>query len=98
LPVKIPHIRLFSLSEASDINKPATKHPVRDAPPPPSSPTASKRQSFIMETISNVTTGVSKMVFGEKAPEADETEPVSGKVGKGTAEEPYDQGNREGTL
>lgn len=36
------------------------------------------------------------MVFGDKGNETDGQEPVSGKTGKGTADEPYDQGNREG--
>ncbi|KAJ4305937.1 hypothetical protein N0V90_001470 [Kalmusia sp. IMI 367209] len=49
-----------------------------------------------METISNVVNTASKAIWGEQ-PAADNetagTEPVSGVQGKGTATEPYDQGN-----
>lgn len=52
-----------------------------------------------METISNIattaTTTVSSLIYGDqtKKNETAGTEPVSGKEGKGTATEPYDQGN-----
>ena len=45
-----------------------------------------------METVTNAASAASKLIFGEKSGE----EPVSGKTGKGTPEEPYDQGNRHG--
>lgn len=55
-----------------------------------------------METISNIastaTSTVSNLIYGNQdtATKTNETagkEPVSGQTGKGTAEEPYDQGN-----
>lgn len=55
-----------------------------------------------METITNVastiTTTASKAIWGDQTTQANETvgkEPVSGQLGKGTAESPYDQGNAE---
>lgn len=54
-----------------------------------------------METVTNIantaTTAASKMIWGDKTAE-NETggqEPVSGVEGKGTIDEPYDQGNKE---
>ncbi|KAF2748791.1 hypothetical protein M011DRAFT_466563 [Sporormia fimetaria CBS 119925] len=51
-----------------------------------------------METISNVASAASKLVFGDQktTTEHNETagqEPISGQQGKGTANEPFDQGN-----
>jgi hypothetical protein len=50
-----------------------------------------------METISNVATAASKAIWGEQtATQQNETggkEPISGETGKGTPNEPYDQGN-----
>lgn len=52
-----------------------------------------------METISNIastaTTTVSNLIYGDqtKKNETAGKEPVSGLEGKGTATEPYDQGN-----
>ena len=52
-----------------------------------------------METISNVVNTATKAIWGEQATNtttANETggnEPVSGLQGKGTVDEPYDQGN-----
>ena len=48
-----------------------------------------------METLSNVASSVSKAVFGESTTEQQRPaeEPISGKTGTGTADEPYDQGN-----
>ncbi|KAH6625441.1 hypothetical protein C7974DRAFT_396096 [Boeremia exigua] len=59
-----------------------------------------------METISNIastaTTTVSNLIYGSPdAAKTNETagkEPVSGVTGKGTADEPYDQGNSESAL
>lgn len=57
-----------------------------------------------METISNVVSSVSgtvtKAIYGEQPTTSNETagsEPVSGLQGKGTATDPYDQGN-SGTM
>lgn len=55
-----------------------------------------------METISNIastaTSTVSNLIYGNQdaATKTNETagkEPVSGQIGKGTVDEPYDQGN-----
>ena len=50
-----------------------------------------------METISNVVSTASKVIWGEQntttANETAGTEPASGLQGKGTVDEPYDQGN-----
>ncbi|KAF2798274.1 hypothetical protein K505DRAFT_267920 [Melanomma pulvis-pyrius CBS 109.77] len=50
-----------------------------------------------METINNAVTTASKIIWGEGNPaESNETagtEPISGQTGKGTVNEPYDQGN-----
>ena len=53
-----------------------------------------------METISNVASAASKAIWGENNPQAttqgNEThgqEPISGQQGKGTVNEPFDQGN-----
>lgn len=55
-----------------------------------------------METISNIastaTSTVSNLIYGtpDTATKTNETagkEPVSGQTGKGTVDEPYDQGN-----
>jgi hypothetical protein len=50
-----------------------------------------------METISNVAAAASKAIWGEQtATQQNETagqEPISGQQGKGTANEPFDQGN-----
>ena len=53
-----------------------------------------------METISNLASAASKAIYGEQKPETttqgNETlgqEPISGEQGKGTINEPYDQGN-----
>ena len=55
-----------------------------------------------METISNIastaTSTVSNLIYGNQdaATKTNETagkEPVSGQTGKGTVDEPYDQGN-----
>ncbi|KZM24184.1 uncharacterized protein EKO05_0007754 [Ascochyta rabiei] len=61
-----------------------------------------------METISNIvntaTSTVSNVIYGAPSDETtkhNETagkEPVSGQIGKGTANEPYDQGNSESAL
>jgi hypothetical protein len=50
-----------------------------------------------MEKVSSIASATSKMIWGEKKDDgyASGTEPVSGKKGKGTVDEPYDQGNRE---
>ncbi|KAF2182054.1 hypothetical protein K469DRAFT_637513 [Zopfia rhizophila CBS 207.26] len=51
-----------------------------------------------METISNAASTASKMIWGEQNPQTNETagqEPISGHQGKGTATEPFDQGNAE---
>jgi hypothetical protein len=49
-----------------------------------------------METITNIastaTTTVSNLIYG-KENETSGKEPVSGQTGKGTVDEPYDQGN-----
>lgn len=53
-----------------------------------------------METIQNVAAAASKAIFGEQSTtqtthgnETGGTEPISGEQGKGTATEPFDQGN-----
>jgi hypothetical protein len=54
-----------------------------------------------METINNVTSAASKLIWGEGAQadtrtstnETGGTEPVSGLQGKGTVDEPFDKGN-----
>lgn len=53
-----------------------------------------------METISNIvstaTSTVSNVIYGQPETKTNETggkEPVSGQMGKGTIDEPYDQGN-----
>jgi hypothetical protein len=59
-----------------------------------------------METISNIastaTTTVSNLIYGDqsttKTNETAGKEPVSGQTGKGTVDEPYDQGNSESAL
>ncbi|KAJ4993233.1 hypothetical protein SVAN01_01208 [Stagonosporopsis vannaccii] len=60
-----------------------------------------------METISNIastaTSTVSNLIYGNQDPatKTNETagkEPVSGQIGKGTVDEPYDQGNSESAL
>ncbi|KAJ8113468.1 hypothetical protein OPT61_g4400 [Boeremia exigua] len=60
-----------------------------------------------METITNIastaTSTVSNLIYGNQdaATKTNETtgkEPVSGQLGKGTADEPYDQGNSEDAL
>jgi len=52
-----------------------------------------------METISNVAAAASKAIWGEQtATQQNETagqEPISGQQGKGTANEPFDQGNTD---
>ncbi|KAF2470233.1 uncharacterized protein BDR25DRAFT_304166 [Lindgomyces ingoldianus] len=56
---------------------------------------------YVMETISNVASSASKMIWGEKNITTTQRndvvgqEPISGKQGKGTAYEPFDQGNLE---
>ena len=54
-----------------------------------------------MDTVTNIantaSTTASKMIWGDKATEHNETggqEPISGQQGKGTIDEPYDQGNK----
>lgn len=54
-----------------------------------------------MENVTNLAstaaTTASKMIFGDKTTEHNETggqEPISGAQGKGTVDEPYDQGNK----
>ncbi|EOD52284.1 putative glycine-rich cell wall structural protein 1 protein [Neofusicoccum parvum UCRNP2] len=49
-----------------------------------------------METISNIATSASKLIYGDPKAEQSGQEPVSGQTGRGTAEEPYDSGNLEG--
>ncbi|KAF1359659.1 hypothetical protein EJ07DRAFT_178112 [Lizonia empirigonia] len=58
-----------------------------------------------METISNIvstaTSTVSNVIYGQPETKTNETggkEPVSGQMGKGTIDEPYDQGNSESAL
>jgi hypothetical protein len=51
-----------------------------------------------METINNVVTTASKAIWGEQNPPttANETagqEPISGMQGKGSIDQPFDQGN-----
>jgi hypothetical protein len=50
-----------------------------------------------METISSIANTASKAIWGEQTPtQQNETggiEPISGEKGKGTPNEPYDQGN-----
>ncbi len=48
-----------------------------------------------METINKITGAATNAIWGSKPAEPG-TEPVSGQEGKGTAEEPYDAGNRNG--
>lgn len=52
-----------------------------------------------METINNVVSGATKVIWGEpnKAGTAGQ-EPISGQSGAGTASEPFDQGNQNETL
>ncbi|KAL1626026.1 hypothetical protein SLS56_007000 [Neofusicoccum ribis] len=49
-----------------------------------------------METINNIATSASKLIYGDPKAEQSGQEPVSGQTGRGTAEEPYDSGNLEG--
>lgn len=50
-----------------------------------------------METIQKVASAASKTIWGEQTAtqqnEAGGKEPISGETGKGTPNEPYDQGN-----
>jgi len=53
-----------------------------------------------METVNNVASAASKLIWGEQAQQqttaTNETggvEPISGEQGKGTVEEPFDKGN-----
>lgn len=50
-----------------------------------------------METLSNLASTASKVVFGESAPQQQQSgeEPLSGKTGAGTVDEPYDEGNAD---
>ncbi len=48
-----------------------------------------------MEAIKNVANTASNAIFGNNT-EQSGNEPVSGKMGAGTADEPYDQGNADG--
>lgn len=54
-----------------------------------------------MDTVNNAVNAATKMIWGEPNAPADATkqttEPVSGKTGAGTLEEPYDMGNTDGT-
>lgn len=49
-----------------------------------------------METISNIASSASKLIYGDPKAEQSGQEPVSGQTGRGTADEPYDSGNLEG--
>lgn len=49
-----------------------------------------------METVNKVYHAASHAVWGEEHDQSGE-EPVSGKTGQGTATDPYDAGNMEGT-
>lgn len=49
-----------------------------------------------METISNIASSASKLIYGDPKVEQSGQEPVSGQTGRGTADEPYDAGNLEG--
>jgi len=48
-----------------------------------------------MEAIKNVANTASNAIFGNNT-EQSGNEPVSGKMGAGTVDEPYDQGNADG--
>lgn len=47
-----------------------------------------------MDTIKNVANSASNAIFGNNT-EQSGNEPVSGKMGAGTINEPYDQGNTD---
>jgi len=46
-----------------------------------------------METVNNVVSSASKMIWGENKTNE---EPVNGQTGSGTLSEPYDKGNDVG--
>lgn len=48
-----------------------------------------------METISNIASSASKLIYGDPKAEQSGQEPVSGQTGRGTADEPHDSGNLE---
>jgi hypothetical protein len=48
-----------------------------------------------MDIIKNVANSASNAIFGNSTEQSD-NEPVSGKMGAGTVDEPYDQGNTNG--
>jgi len=51
-----------------------------------------------METVNNVVTGASKLIWGEGSTTQAGEEPVNGQKGAGTASEPFDKGNDETTT
>lgn len=56
-----------------------------------------------METLSNVASNASKMIWGDNTNTANTavqsgTEPLSGETGRGTATDPYDAGNKEENI
>ena len=53
-----------------------------------------------METITNAAIAAKNTIWpaAETPANASGTEPVSGEAGKGTASDPYDKGNSEGTC
>ncbi|KAK0647467.1 hypothetical protein DIS24_g7704 [Lasiodiplodia hormozganensis] len=48
-----------------------------------------------METISNIASSASKLIYGDPKAESGQ-EPISGQSGRGTIDSPYDSGNLEG--
>lgn len=48
-----------------------------------------------METVNNIVTTASAAIWGENGAPHDD-EPMSGVQGKGSADDPYDAGNRDG--
>lgn len=46
-----------------------------------------------METVNNVVSQATKLIWGESQANTQTTEPVSGQTGAGTVNEPYDKGN-----
>lgn len=63
--------------------------------------TATLELPIIMQTVNQVIDSASKAIWGDKISQQQQeqhgSEPVSGVTGKGTATDPYDAGNREGT-
>jgi hypothetical protein len=51
-----------------------------------------------METLNKAKDAATKAIWGDKAQDSSDhgSEPLSGQQGRGTVEEPYDSGNRDG--